>query len=119
MGRVLEDYVSKCSYRRIRPASFFVGVAPIGTHYDIDFFKWLGVEMPRGVETELIKSTDISSAFKTLATKVFSEVLNFVKDMDIRVEVAPNVGSISSANLERACKIVTAIKDGIEKVRTS
>jgi 5,10-methylenetetrahydrofolate reductase len=107
--RVLDEYSHGCAEKKIRPAALFLSLAPVCSQYDIEFFKWLGAEMPAGIERKLRKNADPAPASIIAAIDLFSEVSNFERDKGLKLEVSPNIEAISNANLDLACSMADSI----------
>ncbi len=50
---LLLQYVKLCKEKSIKPAEIFIGVAPMRDEMDLEFIKWLGVEIPEKIEQRL------------------------------------------------------------------
>lgn len=109
MKYLLTEYSAKCKEKGINPAAFYVSMAPAHSQFDIDFFKWLGANLPGHIEAEMRDSSDITGFSTALAAKTYSEISGFVKDKKIKVDVSPNIEVISNANLDSAHMVIDSI----------
>ncbi len=110
---VIEAYASACTERGMNPAVFYVSLAPASSQYDLEFFRWLGVNVPADVENSLKKSNEVVSTSIDIATNIFLEIKDFLKERGIKVDVSWNVESISNANLNAACDLVRALNSSL------
>ncbi len=51
---VLEGYYAQCDAQGIQPAAVFVSFTPVSERYDIEFLRWLGVNIDRPTERRLL-----------------------------------------------------------------
>jgi len=109
-GNVIEGYVLECERLGLRPAEFFLSFAPAGGKYDVDFFKWLGAQIPVGVERQLesCKQGYVGESI-ALADSVLRGVLARVEDRGLRVPLSLNIEAVSSQNLDYAKQMALAL----------
>jgi len=111
MERVLNDYSHECARDGVKPATVFLSLAPVSSHYDLEFFKWLGVEIPDGIERKLRKENGPATASIIMAADLFYEIHDFVKGGGLKLKVFPNVEAISNANLGLARSMADLIAE--------
>ncbi len=103
--KVIRGYEKECSKMAIAPASVFLSFAAASSAFDVDFLRWLGVEIPEKREAQLKKGGDVAEVLNEAYKSVLSDVTAFVSKEGINVPIGLNVESISSTNLEDACRV--------------
>ncbi len=106
---LLVEYAELCKRNELKPAAFFLSYAPVGDTHDIEFLKWLDVEVPPKIEASLLSSPKMDQRSIELARKGLKEVLGFIKERKLDVPVSLNVEQISLHNLEPAVEMVNEL----------
>jgi len=98
---LLKNYDQLCRENNESPKRIFLSFAPVSSKKDITFLRWLGVEMPKDVEKQLMKA-NIGVGWRSLqeSKKLLETILNFVSDENIQVPLALNVEHITRHNFE-------------------
>ncbi len=105
--KVLSEYDSLCKKEKIKPAKIFLGFCPVSTKYDVEFLKWLGVEIPEKTEKDLLADNALMAQKSLNAVKSAWEDVNaFVNDNNISVPIGLNIEEIFLHNLPY-CKELT------------
>lgn len=99
--RLLKDYYILCQQRSVAPKRIFLSFAPISTHNDLDFLRWLGVEIPSAVEIALCKA-DIGMGWRSvkIVKTILQDILVFVQKEQIKVPLGLNIEHITRHNFE-------------------
>lgn len=99
--RLLRDYQKRCDETGERPRRIFLSFAPISTKKDLQFLKWLGVEVPEEIETTLFK-TSLGVGWRSvrIAEQILTDILDFVQAEGLRVPLGLNIEHITQRNFE-------------------
>ena len=75
--------------------------APVSSKKNIDFLKWLGVEIPKSTEKQLIqKGNKMTEESLRIAKDILKDILNSNEDLRIKVPIGLNVEHIMSYNFQ-------------------
>lgn len=98
---LLHDYYRVCEANGEEAKRIFLSFSPVSCQKDLQFLKWLGVEIPSGVEQTLFK-VDLGIGWRSLqvAQRVLQEILDFVRDEHIEVPLGLNIEHITRRNFE-------------------
>jgi 5,10-methylenetetrahydrofolate reductase len=101
MKLLLKDYDNLCKELNIPPKRIFLSFAPISTPRDLEFLRWLEVQIPLNVEQELFK-TEIGIGWRSIKTAVniLEDILSFVHTENINVPLGLNIEHIARHNFE-------------------
>ncbi|MBS0289655.1 MAG: hypothetical protein JSS07_06440 [Proteobacteria bacterium] len=104
---LLQDYAALCKLKAISPKRVFLSFAPISTKSDLQFLRWLGVDISQAVEDILFKA-DIGIGWRSakVATNLLQEILDFVKEQNLDVPLGLNIEHITRHNFELSIKFV-------------
>ena len=103
---VLSEYSELCKSENIKPAKVFLSFCPISKGSDIEFLRWLGVEMPQELESDLLSDEEaVVSKSIDAAKGVWKNVSNFI-DTNIQVPVGINVEEIFLHNLDHCNELI-------------
>jgi 5,10-methylenetetrahydrofolate reductase len=99
--RLLADYSRLCAQSGQKPKRIFLSFAPVCSSKDLDFLKWLGVEIPEAVERNLLKA-DMGIGWRSLreAQRILHEILQFAKSEASNVPLGLNIEHITRRNFE-------------------
>lgn len=110
MQRLLRDYADRCRAEGIPPRRVFLSFAPVSSPSDVQFLKWLGVEIPPPIERELLRGW-LGVAWRSIrvAERVLQEILDFVTAENIDVPLGLNVEHITSRNFEISAEMIARL----------
>ncbi|MCS7311690.1 MAG: hypothetical protein NZ742_02065 [Acidobacteria bacterium] len=110
MQKLLQDYMARCQAEGIPPRRVFLSFAPVSSSGDVQFLKWLGVEIPPHVEQELLQGW-LGVAWRSIrvAERVLQEILDFVTAERISVPLGLNVEHITSRNFEISAEMIARL----------
>jgi len=81
--------------------------APISTKKNLEFLKWLGVEIPKKTEEELIHSEEgIKGRSIGICMELLEEILAFVTENRIKVPIGLNVEHIMTYNFDYSIELL-------------
>jgi 5,10-methylenetetrahydrofolate reductase len=105
--KLLKDYYQCCVEEKIEPKRIFLSFAPASSRKDIEFLKWLGVEIPQDVESYLLKDLKrISERSLEVSCHVLKEILDFTDREGIGVPLGLNVEHIMNHNFEISIEMI-------------
>lgn len=103
--KLILDYDKKCKENGIQPARIFLSFATIEDGYDIEFFKWLGIEILDETEKEIQESSDMKTYCEERIKKLYKSILKFKKDKQISVPLGVNISQVNVRNLDSSLKL--------------
>lgn len=89
-------------------------LTPCGSIKTLEFMKWLGINVPKWMENELIHSNDILDKSINLAKNIFEELLDFALDKGIPIGCNIESLSVRKIEIEASIQLVRDIKLIIE-----
>ncbi|HLC48224.1 MAG TPA: hypothetical protein VJI13_04070, partial [Candidatus Norongarragalinales archaeon] len=95
--------------RGLSPSPVFLSFAPASDADDIEFLKWLDVDVPSIVEARLLSSKSMGSESVSIAREVFSSIHGHSKKNAGVVPISLNVEQISQHNFEFAGDMLGAL----------
>jgi len=103
--KVLLDYDKLCKEKNMKPSRILLSFSTLEDGYDIEFFKWLGVDIHKETEKEMRDSEDIKAYCESRIKKLCESILNFKKENGIAVPLGINVAQVNTRNLESSLKL--------------
>jgi len=99
--KMLKYYDELCKEKEVLPRRILLSFAPVSSKKNIDFLKWLGVEIPNSTEKRLLhKKTDMTSESLEMATEILKDILENNEKHSITVPIGLNVEHIMSYNFQ-------------------
>jgi hypothetical protein len=110
--KLLKSYHNRCRERGVKPKRIFLSFAPVSSKRDLEFLKWLGVEVPEAVEREILNGW-IGTAWRSIqvAERVLGEILAFARDEKLDVPLGINVEHVMKHNFEVSRDMVLALRE--------
>ena len=105
--KMIKNYQDRCNEFNTFPRRILLSFAPVSSQKNIDFLKWLGVEIPDHTERYL-KGRPGSMKERSLdvAIEVLNEILAHIEDNNLRVPVGLNVEHIMSYNFQSSVEML-------------
>jgi len=105
--KMINNYQSRCNELDTFPRRILLSFAPVSSQKNIEFLKWLGVEIPDDTERYL-KGRPGSMTERSLdvAVEVLNEILEFITVNNLRVPVGLNVEHIMSYNFQSSVEML-------------
>lgn len=99
--QLLQDYDEQCKQQKIPAKRILLSFAPISTRKDLEFLRWLGVNVPQSVEQELFL-VDMGIGWRSMKiTKtILQAILQFVRSHRITVPIGLNIEHVTRHNFE-------------------
>ena len=99
--KMLKYYDDVCKENNVLPRRILLSFAPVSSKKNIDFLKWLGVEIPSQTEKRLTnKKTSMSDESLEIASEILKGILNNNEKLGITVPIGLNVEHIMSYNFQ-------------------
>ena len=101
MKKLLFDYDSLCRQEGVKPKRIFLSFAPASNTKDIQFLRWLGVEIPVEVARQLHQGW-IGMGWRSveLCRKILAEILDYAQKNKLQVPLGINVEHVMKYNVE-------------------
>lgn len=105
--KMIKNYQSRCNELDTFPRRILLSFAPVSSQKNIEFLKWLGVEIPDDTERYL-KGRPGSMTDRSLdvAVEVLNEILDFITVNNLKVPVGLNVEHIMSYNFQSSVEML-------------
>ena len=98
---MLNNYDDLCKKNRVLTRRILLSFATVSSMKNIDFLKWLGVEIPNSTEENLLnKGTKITQESLKIATNILKDILVNNEKLGITVPIGLNVEHIMSYNFQ-------------------
>ena len=105
--KMLKYYDDVCKENNVLPRRILLSFAPVSSKKNIDFLKWLGVEIPSQTEKRLIgDKKNMSSKSLEIASDILKDILNNNEELGITVPVGLNVEHIMSYNFQSSINML-------------
>ena len=99
--KVLGHYQQRCDAEGTFPRRILLSFAPVSSPKNVEFLKWLGVEIPAKTEKYLLEAPDEMAQRSTeIASGIMREILDHVSEAGLRVPIGLNVEHIMSYNFQ-------------------
>ena len=105
--KMLKYYGDICKENNVLPRRILLSFAPVSSKKNIDFLKWLGVEIPSQTEKRLTnKKTSMSDESLEIASEILKGILNNNEKLGITVPIGLNVEHIMSYNFQSSINML-------------
>ncbi len=105
--KMLKYYDDVCKENNVLPRRILLSFAPVSSKKNIDFLKWLGVEIPSQTEKRLTnKRTSMSDESLEIASEILKGILNNNEKLGITVPIGLNVEHIMSYNFQSSINML-------------
>ena len=105
--KMLKYYDELCKENSVLPRRILLSFAPVSSKKNIDFLKWLGVEIPSQTEKQLTnKKTSMSDESLEIASDILNDILKNNEKLGITVPVGLNVEHIMSYNFQSSINML-------------
>ena len=105
--KMLGHYYTACNDSGNEPKRVLLSFAPISTEKNLNFLKWLGVEIPKETEEMIIQEESlIKNRSIDVSMGVFEEVLSHITENQIRVPIGLNIEHIMAYNFEHSVELL-------------
>ena len=105
--KMLKHYDDICKKNRVLPRRVLLSFAPVSSKKNIEFLKWLGVEISSHTEKRLLnEDSDMTKISLEIAREILNDVLNSNEKNNIKVPVGLNVEHIMSYNFQHSINML-------------
>lgn len=94
----LSDYYYHCQHNNLEMVPILMNLTPCGSIKTLEFMKWLGVNIPKWLENELMHSHDILDKSVDLSKELFAELLDF--SLEKGIPLGCSIESVSTRKVE-------------------
>jgi len=107
ISQMLGHYDRICSEKGQLPKRVLLSFAPISTLKNLNFLKWLGVEIPEKTEKYIAgNETEISERSIEISMRILFEILSHIEKEEISVPIGLNVEHIMSYNFDHSVRLL-------------
>ena len=105
--KMISHYQKRCDEQNTFPRRLLLSFAPVSSKKNIDFLKWLGVDIPADTEEYLNEDDQImTKRSMEIAINVLNETLTFLNENKIVVPIGLNVEHIMSYNFQSSIEML-------------
>ena len=105
--KMIKNYQERCDKVNTFPRRILLSFAPVSSQKNIDFLKWLGVEIPKDTERYLNgRPGSMTERSLDVAIEVLNEILAFIANNNLKVPVGLNVEHIMSYNFQSSVEML-------------
>ena len=104
---MINNYQQRCDELDTFPRRILLSFAPVSSQKNVEFLKWLGVEIPDDTEKYLqARPGSMTERSLDVSIEVLNEILNYIQENDLRVPVGLNVEHIMSYNFQSSVEML-------------
>lgn len=105
--KMISHYQKRCDEQNTFPRRLLLSFAPVSSKKNIDFLKWLGVDIPADTEEYLNENDQrMTERSMEIAINVLNETLTFLNENKIVVPIGLNVEHIMSYNFQSSIEML-------------
>ncbi len=105
--KMISHYQKRCDEQNTFPRRLLLSFAPVSSKKNIDFLKWLGVEIPSETESFLNENEkNTVERSMEISVGVLEETLSFLNENKIVVPIGLNVEHIMSYNFQSSIEML-------------
>ena len=105
--KMIDNYQDLCNSNNTFPRRILLSFAPVSSQKNIDFLKWLGVEIPNNTEKYLqARPGTMTDRSLDVAIETLNEVLNHITENNLKVPLGLNVEHIMSYNFQYSVEML-------------
>jgi hypothetical protein len=106
----LSDYYYYCKSNDVEMVPIIINITPCGSIKTLEFMKWLGINIPKWLENDLMNSEDILQKSLELCMKNFEELLDFGIQKGIPIGCSIESVSTRKVEIEASIQLTKDIK---------
>ena len=122
INKMLKYYHELCKKNNVLPRRILLSFAPVSSQENINFLKWLGVEIPSETERRLKQNKqNMSDESLEIASEILKDILDNNERLGIRVPIGLNVEHIMSYNFQTSINMLQELSKVYRKfcIKTS
>tara|TARA_B100000287_G_C20603758_1_gene769171 strand:- start:380 stop:1330 length:951 start_codon:yes stop_codon:yes gene_type:complete len=105
--KMINNYQKRCHELNTFPRRILLSFAPVSSQKNIEFLKWLGVEIPDNTERYLQgRPGSMKERSLDVAIEVLNEILSNIEKNNLKVPVGLNVEHIMSYNFQSSVEML-------------
>ncbi len=105
--KMISHYQKRCNQLNTFPRRLLLSFAPVSSEKNIDFLKWLGVDIPPETEKKLRGDTQkMSDRSMQITVDILNDILQYLNDNKIVVPIGLNVEHIMSYNFQASIEML-------------
>ena len=105
--KMISHYQKRCDELDTFPRRLLLSFAPVSSEKNIDFLKWLGVDIPKETENFLRDDTrKMSDRSMQITVNILNQTLKYLNDNKIVVPIGLNVEHIMSYNFQASIEML-------------
>ena len=105
--KMISHYQKRCDEQNTFPRRLLLSFAPVSSKKNIDFLKWLGVDIPADTEEYLNENDQrMTERSMEISINVLNETLRFLNENKIVVPIGLNVEHIMSYNFQSSIEML-------------
>ncbi len=105
--KMIGHYQEICSKGEIKPKRLLISFAPVSSPKDIEFLKWLGVEIPKNTQDYLnARPGSMTNRSLDVSIEVLNNILDYIIQNKITVPIGLNVEHIMSYNFQSSIEML-------------
>ena len=120
--KMLKHYHELCKKNNVLPRRILLSFAPVSSQENINFLKWLGVEIPSETERRLKQNKqNMSDESLEIASEILKDILDNNEKLGIKVPIGLNVEHIMSYNFQTSINMLQELSKVYRKfcIKTS
>ena len=107
INKMLKYYNNICKQNDVFPRRILLSFAPVSSYKNIEFLKWLGVEISSHTEKRLLdEDSDMTEKSLEIAREILNDVLSNNEKNNIKVPIGLNVEHIMSYNFQHSINML-------------
>ena len=107
INKMLEYYNNICKQNDVFPRRILLSFAPVSSYKNIEFLKWLGVEISSHTEKRLLdEDSDMTEKSLEIAREILNDILSNNEKNNIKVPIGLNVEHIMSYNFQHSINML-------------
>jgi len=106
----LSDYYFYCTEQNIDMVPIIFTISPCGSKKTLDFMKWLGINVSKWLENDILKSEDPLKKSVEVLIETFETLWDFAKKKNIPIGCNVESISIRKSEIEASIEMAKAIK---------
>ena len=107
-AHAINAYLKKCRQHKLNPIKFYLSFAPVSSSEDIEFLKWLGVDISGKTESRLKRSSNMGEESINIIQDLISRIFCSIDD---KIGLALNLEYIMLHNLELTKSLAQRISE--------
>ncbi|MCR9140933.1 MAG: methylenetetrahydrofolate reductase [bacterium] len=107
---LLSDYYYACLEQDQKPRPIIFTITPCGSPKTLEFMKWLGINIPRWLENDLLNSGDILQKSVDLCRATMRELIAYAAEKNLPIGCNVESVAVRKAEIEASVQLVEDIR---------